>query len=361
MAAPSKKKQGPWDWRGEFMTLAVGVAGGSFFRFLHVPGGALSGAVTAVAILSMFGKAAPISNPLRICGLVAIGVAIGSVIGPDTIDNFAAYPASVVMSCLSAVLVAVVGAIVWRGLFGWPLPMAVLSSVPGSSTFIISVAMEMGSDAARVAVVQELRVLFLVTILPFFIVWENGAALTLPQLVYDPPLMVALTFAAGLVAALALDKLRMSGAFIIGAMLASGALHFFEIAPGRTPTWFLDGAQFLMGSWVGSRFADFDWRLFGKIFVGVLITLAASMAVALVCALIATSAFHVPFGTAMIGYAPGGQDAMMILALALGVDPIFVSVNHLARYFLVNLSLPFVIGWLKRRTAETQKQEATTP
>ena len=292
---------------------------------------------------------------------MAIGVAIGSVIGPDTIRNFAAYPASVVMSCLSAVLVAIVGAIVWRVMFQWPLPMAVLSSVPGSSTYIISVAMEIGQDAARIAVVQELRVLFLVTILPFFIVWEAGASLTLPQVVYDPPLMVALTFGVGLVAALALDRLRMSGAFIIGSMLASGALHFFEIAPGRSPTWFLDIAQFLMGSWVGSRFADFDWRLFGKIFVGVLITLTASMGVALVCALIAATAFHVPFGTAMIGYAPGGQDAMMILALALGVDPIFVSVNHLARYFLVNLSLPFVIGWLKRRVKEEQKQEAPRP
>ena len=362
MAAGSHSKL-PWDWRAEALTLAVGVGGGLLFRALHIPGGALSGAVTAVAILSMFGKAAPISLPLRVIGLVAIGVAIGSVIGPDTLLNLAAYPASVAISCLSAILIAIIGAVVWRCIFHWPLSLAVLSSVPGSSAFIISVSMEMGSDAARIAVVQELRVLILVTLLPFLIVWESGGALAPIAVAYDPPTMLALTFGLGLVAALLLNRLGMAGAFILGAMFVSAGMHFFEVAhffgieSGRSPPWFLDAAQFLTGSWVGSRFIGFDWRLFGKICVGGLMTLTLSMLVALGCALIAANWFHVPFGTAMIGYAPGGQDAMMMLALALGVDPIFVSVNHMARYFLVNLSLPFIISWLKRVEAKTETMQ----
>lgn len=350
----------PHDRFAEALTLGVGIAGGLGLKAMQVPGGALSGAVMAVAILAYFGKAAPISSPLRVTGLVAIGTAIGSVIGPDTIHNFAAYPASVLMSCVSAIFIALVGALVWRYLFGWPLSMAVLASVPGSSTFIISVSMEMGSDAARIAVVQELRVLFLVTLLPFFVYWGNGGALAPVAVMYDPPLALALTFIAGLGGAWALHRLGMAGAFILGAMFASGTLHFLEIAPGRSPPWFLDCAQLLMGSWVGSRFADFDWRLFGKICVGAVITLVLAMMIALACALIAANWFHVPFATAMIGYAPGGQDAMMALALALGVDPIFVSVNHLARYLLVNLSLPFVVSWLKRIDA-TEKSTGEKP
>jgi hypothetical protein len=39
---------------------------------------------------------------------------------------------------------------------------------------------------------------------------------------------------------------------------------------------------------------------------------------------------------------------MMVLALSLGVDPIFVSAHHLARYFLINLTLPFIVGRMQR-------------
>jgi uncharacterized membrane protein AbrB (regulator of aidB expression) len=49
-----------------------------------------------------------------------------------------------------------------------------------------------------------------------------------------------------------------------------------------------------------------------------------------------------------MAYAPGGQDAMMVLALSLGVDPIFVSAHHLARYFVINLTLPFIVGRMLR-------------
>ena len=349
-------------YRLEALTLAVGVGGGLLFSFLHIPGGALSGAVTAVAILSIYGKAVTVSAPFRVLALVTMGVAIGSVVGPDTFRNIAAYPGSIAFSCISAVIVTVVSAAVWRLMFGWPLAMSVLSAVPGSSTYIVSISMSMGSDAARIAVVQTSRVIFLVTILPFIVVWETGIAYGAPTaFVVDPPLALALTLAAGLVAGIGLNRLGMSGGYILGSMIASAALHYFEVAPGRSPGWFLDIAQILLGSWTGSRFSDFNWRLFWQICLGATLTMAASMAVTFAFALAASRMFGVSFATALVAYAPGGQDAMMVLALALGVDPIFVSVNHLARYFLVNLGLPFVILWLKRVEAERKAVEEKAP
>jgi hypothetical protein len=37
---------------------------------------------------------------------------------------------------------------------------------------------------------------------------------------------------------------------------------------------------------------------------------------------------------------------MMVLALALHLDPIFIGAHHLARYLLVSLSVPLVGRWL---------------
>ena len=339
----------------EALTIATGAFGGALFAWLQIPGGALSGAVTAVATLSIYGKAVAISAPLRVLGLVTIGVAIGSVIGPETLRNVLSYPGSILFSCVSAILVTLVCALVWRWLFGWPLAMAVLSAVPGSSSFIVSVSMSMGADAARIAVVQTSRVIFLVTLLPFIVAWQTGVAVHAPVgVIYDPPPALALTLLAGLAAGAALGIPGIAGGYIMGAMAASAALHYFGVAPGRSPPWFLDVAQVLLGSWVGSRFSNFNWRLFFQICLGASLTVVIAMAVTAAFALVAAPLFGVPFATALVAYAPGGQDAMMVLALGLGVDPVFVSINHLARYFLVNLCLPFVISWLKRVDAKQQ-------
>ena len=357
MAEPKPSKT-PHSMSAEAMTLATGAAGGLLFAWLGVPGGAMSGAMVAVAVLSIYGRAASLSAPLRILALVTMGSAIGSVIGPETFANMAAYPVSVVLACLSAILVTLVSMSVWSLVFRWPLAMSVLSSVPGSSAYIMSVSMSMGSDAARIAVVQMSRMIFLVTLLPIIVVWESGGvhASSLVHAV-DPPMVLLLTLAAGLAAGSLLVRLGMSGGMLLGALLASGALHFFEIAPGRSPGWFLNVGQVLLGAWAGSRFANFDWKLFWNICIGATVTVCASMAVTVAFAALATKLFGVSFGAALIAYAPGGQDAMMLLALALGVDPIFVSVNHLARYFMINLGLPFVVAWLRRVEAERKSKD----
>jgi uncharacterized membrane protein AbrB (regulator of aidB expression) len=44
----------------------------------------------------------------------------------------------------------------------------------------------------------------------------------------------------------------------------------------------------------------------------------------------------------MIAYAPGAVDAMMLLALALNLDPVYVGAHHLVRIFFVSLAMPLL-------------------
>ncbi|MGE3247424.1 MAG: hypothetical protein AB7J19_13950, partial [Beijerinckiaceae bacterium] len=57
---------------GEVLTLAVAALGGIFFVAIGVPGGAMSGAVIAVALLSLTGRARGITGPLRVIGLCIV-------------------------------------------------------------------------------------------------------------------------------------------------------------------------------------------------------------------------------------------------------------------------------------------------
>lgn len=350
MAGGSKSK--PYtamDALGEAWTLAAGALGAALFIWLHVPGGSMSGSVVAVTLLSVFRLAKPLGRPLQILGLGSIGVAIGSVVGPNTFDNMASYPGTMALMAVCVLCMTLASAAVWRYLMGWPASMAVLASVPGSMGYIVSVSMSMGADAAKVAVVQMSRVIFLVTILPWIIVWEQGGAPgAIAQPVYDSPLTLAWVLPLGIGAGLLFTRFAIPGGLILGAMISSGAVHFAGLAPGRAPTWLMDCAQIVLGAWVGSRFVDFDWSLFLRILMGALVAILAALAVSIAFAWLASEFLGVSFGAALIGYSPGGQEAMVALALVLAVDPIFVATHHLGRYFLINMTLPFIIAWMRR-------------
>jgi uncharacterized membrane protein AbrB (regulator of aidB expression) len=41
----------------------------------------------------------------------------------------------------------------------------------------------------------------------------------------------------------------------------------------------------------------------------------------------------------VIAFSPGAQDTMMVLALALHLDPVYVGAHHLARFLVVTISV----------------------
>jgi uncharacterized membrane protein AbrB (regulator of aidB expression) len=98
-----------------------------------------------------------------------------------------------------------------------------------------------------------------------------------------------------------------------------------------------------LGSVAGSRFTGTPFReilrylgaAIGSFFVSIGITAAIALTVTMLLSL------HV--GDVIVAYAPGSIDAMMILALALHLDPVFVGAHHLARMFTVTLALPLIV------------------
>jgi len=63
------------------------------------------------------------------------------------------------------------------------------------------------------------------------------------------------------------------------------------------------------------------------------------MAVATIFILIVARLFSFPIANIVIAFSPGAQDTMMVLALALHLDPIYVGAHHLARFLVVTFSV----------------------
>jgi uncharacterized membrane protein AbrB (regulator of aidB expression) len=95
----------------------------------------------------------------------------------------------------------------------------------------------------------------------------------------------------------------------------------------------------VLGGLVGSRFANTTVRMLVGFLSAALGSFAVSMAVATFFVLIVIHFYPFPIANVVIAYAPGAQDTMMVLALALHLDPVYVGAHHLARFLVVTFSL----------------------
>ena len=162
----------------------------------------------------------------------------------------------------------------------------------------------------------------------------------------DAPWELVIMVGLSVTVALVLLKSGFPGGLIFGPMVVSGILHGGDFIHITFPQWFTNIAMVGLGSVAGSRFTGTPFRAIlgylgagiGSFFVSVAITAAFALVVTVLLSL------HI--GDVIVAYAPGSIDAMMILALALHLDPVFVGAHHLARVFTVTLALPILVRML---------------
>jgi uncharacterized protein len=77
-----------------------------------------------------------------------------------------------------------------------------------------------------------------------------------------------------------------------------------------------------------------------------------SLSVAAAFALIVAYFFSFPIANVMVAFSPGALDTMMVLSLALHLDPVYVGAHHVARFIVTAFSVAIVarrIGRAKPR------------
>ena len=119
------------------------------------------------------------------------------------------------------------------------------------------------------------------------------------------------------------------------------------LAPGRLAPGLQIAAQTLVGAWVGSRFIGFDWRLLRGLLFAAATSFLAAFAGGRRLLGRCRRFTGAPFADALAAFAPGGLEAMTMMAFALGLDPLFVGAHHIGRFLFISLALPWAARRLK--------------
>lgn len=333
---------------GHLATIAAAFAGAALFHLIGLPAAWLSGAMVGVAVLVAVGGRPAMLAPVRNAGMLLGGLTLGSSVTPELLSGIGHYPASVALFVLNIAVIMIATQVFLVRVCHWDRPTAFFASAPGALSSVLSVAADTRADILGVSIVQAVRLFVLVAIVPSIVsLTGDGRVVTPVETAGALEMTGMIVVGAGLSALL--DRLGMAGPWIFGGMAVSAVLHGSGSVHGSLPEPFTVLAYLLVGAFIGTRFTGIDGGSLRRLLVpaagALLIGLTLSVAISLATARL----LGVPFGAVLVAFAPGGLEAMIVLGGALGLDPIYVGLHHLLRFFGLSLLLPLAAHLFARR------------
>jgi membrane AbrB-like protein len=334
------------NWRRILETLAIAGCGAFLLARTGLPAAYLTGAMIAVAAASLAGRPLFLPSAFAHITSVTLGMALGSAISPAMLHGFGAYPLSLMVLLVSTGVVVGCSTLYLRIVHRWDSISALLASAPGAVSQMTLLAVETKSDAVGVSIVQMLRVILLVVLLPVLLglagysIGNGGIGLAA---VTASPSALALVVPAAIISGYAFFRMRFPGGWLFGAMFASGLLHGFGIVEGGLPQMVTNLATVGIGAMAGARFAGLRLQTLLRHFVAGVGTFVIALAVVAVFMFIDVRFAGARPQEAAMSFAPGAMDVMMAVSLTMHLDFLFVSGHHLLRFFAVSLVMPFLL------------------
>jgi hypothetical protein len=148
-------------------TLLLAAVGGYVGLKLKLPAGALLGAMIAVAVANLgFGYVGQIPSNFRVAAQMVVGGMLGLSITRETVASLRTMLLPAVILVVVMIGTSLIAGWILARVTGWDLATAFFSSSPGGMTEMTLASMSFGADTATVALLQLMRMLSVVSIMP---------------------------------------------------------------------------------------------------------------------------------------------------------------------------------------------------
>ncbi len=339
MRQPLASIRSPWS---QSLALAAGGSGGALFNALSLPAGWMSGAILGAGMLTFMGLDSRLPLVVRQVMFLVLGISIGASVTPETLHMISRWPIAFAGIVIAVVVIVLTAARYLQRVEHFSRGTAFFSAIPGALSTVLSLSARGGVDMRAVVVTQSMRIVVLIAVLPLGMslagLMPHGAQL--PAAPIGEAKDYAVLIAVSAAAAFALERLRMAGGLILGAMLASATLHATGLSTVRLPLPVTIAAFVTMGVLIAGRLHGLEFGQITRLFRASMGSLAVSVIVAAVLAAVFAPLAGLTYAKALLAFSPGAFEAMVILSFILDLDPAFVGTMHLARVILITALLP---------------------
>lgn len=335
------------------LTLLIGAGGAMAYAQTPLPLPWFLGSM--LACLAAIAVRAPVkSSPsLTLIMRIVLGLAIGSAFSPEMVDRAGSMVISLAFVFPYVIFLGAFGYPYFRLFRGYDRITSFLAAVPGGFQTMVVIGEDSGADLRRLSIIHSTRIMVIVMLVPLWIQFSGSA--DLDRIIPASASLSALNLKEALILIVCgtlgywvAKRLGISGASIIGPMLANGAVHMLGFAEARVPVELVNISQLVIGIHISCQFAGITLReLFSTVAIafGYSLLLMAGAAAFTVLVVWTTG---IDQNAVVLAYAPGGQPEMNLIALVLNIDPAYVALHHLLRVMVIIVGAQFLISWILR-------------
>jgi uncharacterized protein len=329
-------------------TFALGALGGGLGHLADVPLGMLLGSMLSVAIcaalgLTLRGRAPAVPQGWRFVLVPVIGVGIGATVPPDVMDQAGRWWVTLLGLALYVPVAHAMAYGLYRMIGKLDRPTAYFAGMPGGFIEAVAEGERNGAEPQMLLMLQFLRLILCIVALPIIFAVVTGrdvssGALSLPG--RDAPLMLADVFWLALAAGVGwwvARALNFPAPVLSGPLLLSAGIHVAGLTQAAPPDWMILGAQWVIGTSLGARFAGFRR---GNLWLAMrlaVVNIVMAMGVAVLFAVVLAGPAGEPLAAVILAFAPGGISEMSLVALSLNLSAVYVTLHHLMRIVLAVL------------------------
>lgn len=299
----------------------------------------------------------------RNIGQCILGIELGQKINASVLHIFSEnWLIILVMLLLSVAFSVLSGFVVWR--YGkTDIVTSFFGTAPGGLSAMPSIAEEVGANTVIVGILQTIRILLVIGMIPLIISFWSPGHLHILDLknfmtsysdLYGQAnegktlsYMSTVVLVAGALGGYLIGKsVKLPAPWLVGSMLGVCFVHSlctFYMKPETIawwPHWLINLSQIFIGASIGSRL---NQEMFTKtkkvIFIGMLSSLVLIFSIFFLALCISEIA-GIDFITSLLAFAPGGIAEMATLSVLLHADSGFVMVVQVLRIIIVLLVLP---------------------
>jgi hypothetical protein len=344
--------------------LAIAIVAGISFSWLHVPVGWLLGPMlVGIAYAIIQGSRQPLPPGFKMVGQVIIGIVTATRFSPETLSVATTYALPLLLCVFTTGSLSMFNGYLLSRWAGIDRATAFLGFIPGAASSIVAMSEEMGADALTVALIQYVRVLLVVLLMPaaasLLFPVNPGTQVAAPVAITNnlPSLPIILNLlvlaVCGGLGVWGGRRLRLPSSGFLGPFIVG--LVTFWILPYQlqVPQFLFCAGLLLVGLSIG---VQFDWQIAQKLLKAVLIEVGLVILLILSCLAVGYEfhvVTHVDTITAVLGFTPGGIEAMVATVMQLGGDTGLVLAMQLTRMLSILLIAPWLVTVLVKSVKQS--------
>ncbi|MDB9739493.1 AbrB family transcriptional regulator [Candidatus Pelagibacter sp.] len=314
--------------------------------YFNIPLAWMLGPMLVISITALSGIKIKMPKLALSSILIVLGLHIGNYIDQNLINQMTEWVwTSIIMFVYILISILIVSKYLQK-FSGYNVKTSIFSAAPGALGPLMILAEHEKSDLSQVATSHLIRLIIIITVIPFFVVnYSTNEALIIERFNYLDQnhfhLLILLIGSISLI--FVFDKIGVPAALLSGTLVASGILQISEVASYKLPDESINFCLLILGASVGCRFADKSLKEVASNSFHSLVATVILVTLGLLAAIVATYFVDTNFLTLLLSFSPGGIYEVAVIAIAFDLDPNFVAFHHIIRLLMILFAIPIIL------------------